>query len=202
MRRSYGVVLMGLGAILIAVGIVGVLSSGDNEESSPSTAAAPATTTLPMTSTVTSTTATPEPTTTTTTTTTSTTTTAAPTTTTTTTTMPAETVEAFIEAYAQAADADDVDFFFDRLHPVVLARTDAAQCRDFIASDIVALENYRLNGEIEAPRAVTFDTPEGPITVDELYQAPVSFVFRDQSFKVVAAFAPVDGQMRWLTECE
>ena len=85
---------------------------------------------------------------------------------------------------------------------MVLAREDADQCRAFIAADIVALENYRLNGDVEGPRAVTFDTPGGPVAVDELYEAPVAFRFRGQDFDVVAAFAPVDGQMRWLSECE
>lgn len=208
MRPAHGVVLMGVGAVLVVVGIIGVLPSGDdNAPAEPvTTATAPVTTTASVATTVRPTTTSSEPTATSTTTTVpDTTTTIPPTTTTmprTTTTMPTETVEAFIEAYTEAAEADDADFFFDRLHPVVLARTDADRCRAFIAANIVALEDYRLTGTIEGPRAVTFDTPTGTIAVDELYEAPVSFVFHGQSFEIVAAFAPVDGQMHWLTECE
>jgi hypothetical protein len=207
MKRVHGVVMMGVGAVLVLVGAISLLTDGDDDTPEAATTTfAPATTMAPATTTATTAappTATTEPATTpaattaTTTTTTTTTATAPPTTT----TVATETVEDFIEAYAQATETDDVDFFFDRLHPVVLARTDADQCRAFIAADIVTLEDYRLNGTVAGPRAVSFDTPEGPVMVDELYEAPVSFMFSGQSFDVVAAFAPVDGQMRWLTEC-
>jgi len=200
---------MAVGAVLVVVGVIAAMLGGGDDASSEQVAATSevVTTTTTTTAAPTTTITEPPPTTTTTsatttTSTTITTTTTATTTTTTTTTAGPETVEAFVEAYAQAADADDVDFFFDRLHPVVLARTDADQCRTFIAADIVVLEDYRLNGTVAEPRAVSFDTPDGTVTVEELYEAPVSFTFRGQSFDVVAAFAPVDGQMRWLTECE
>lgn len=205
MRRAHGVALIAVGVVLVVVGVIAHRSSDDNAPSdlATGTTAAAITTLAPATTTTTTTVA--PATTSTTTTTAATAATAEPTTTTTTTatsTSAPETVEAFIEAYVRAAEADDVDFFFDRLHPIVLARTDADQCRAFIAADIVALEDYRLNGAVAEPRAVDFDTPDGTVTVDELYEAPVSFVFRGQSFDVVAAFAPVDGQMRWLTDCE
>ena len=73
---------------------------------------------------------------------------------------------------------------------------DAESCRDFISGEILQLEQYQLIGEVDGPtRQVIADT-----TLD-MYKAPAAFVFQGQEFTSDAAFAFVDGEVRWFTQC-
>jgi len=204
MNERTGIVLMGIGLLLTLVGVVW-LGTGDFGSDK---AAAPVTTTAaPPTAAASTTTTANAPATTTTvapTTTTPTMTTAAPGTTTdapTTTTMASsgETLEEFIAEYQAALADDDSGFLFDRLHPVVLAMFDADLCRAYIDREIVTIESYTMVGTA-TNRAVSFDTPDGPVNVD-LIEAPIHFDFRGQGVDTTGQFALVDGQMRWFTQC-
>jgi len=106
-------------------------------------------------------------------------------------------VTGFFEAYVAAIDAGEVDFLYDTLHPLVLDQPTADLCRAFIEREILALGNYRTNGDIGEP--VSQDV--AGTTVPELYTIPVAFEFQGQTFEGTATFAPVDGEMRWFTTC-
>jgi len=106
-------------------------------------------------------------------------------------------VTGFFDAYVAAIDAGEVDFLFDTLHPLVLDQPTADLCRAFIEREILALENYRTNGDIGEP--VSQDVA-GTI-VPQLYSIPVAFEFQGQTFEGTATFAPVEGEMRWFTTC-
>ena len=108
-----------------------------------------------------------------------------------------ETVEEFFPEYLAAIEGGDIEFLFDRLHPVVLAQPSADLCRAFIEREILALVNYRITGDITGPVSQTI----AGTTVSEVFSAPVAFVFQGQSFDGTATFAAVDRQMRWFTEC-
>lgn len=137
-------------------------------------AAAPTTTTAAATTTVATTTAPPA----------------------TTTTVPVETVAEFLVAYREALDGDDLDFLFDRLHPIVKDTFDEQLCREFIVREIAILENYAATADPGEPRQTS--VLDAPV---QLYEVPVEFEFQGQHFEAVGAFALVDGRVHYFTEC-
>lgn len=209
-QRWVGLSILALGAVALVVAAVGTLAGGDGGGTAASTTSQAPVTTEPATSAPETSTTTMEPPTTAAPTTTApasttvaSTTTAAPVTTSSTTTAPVPTeedVRAFIEAYAAAVAGGDGDFLVDRLHPVVLGSFDADACRTFVEEDILTLVDYRLAGDITR-ESRTFTVGGESVTVDPLFVAPVAFTFQGVEFTVDATFAPVDGEMRWFSEC-
>jgi len=193
-KQKFGATLVGLGIVALVIGALS--STGDDE---PGTVAGSSTTLVATATTVAepSTTRAEPPSSTATSTTSSTTTT-----TTTTTTLPPgpEAVEAFIEELAAAIATEDVIFLLTRLHPVVIAQNDVESCRAFIESQILLLQNYRVNGPVEtSTRDVTVG--EQTITIDPFYQAPVAFDFQGSPFEATSDFAPDSGEMFWFANC-
>ena len=179
---------MMVGGVGIAlIGILGWLFSGDGGSEPASTTVAP----IPTQSSVASTRPSP-----------STTTTALPTTTTTkpratTTSIDANSaIDTFVPTFADAIAGQDVEFLLATLHPSVFVLFDVETCRSFINDEILQLEQYRLIGEAEGPTTQLVAETE----VD-MYQAPVAFVFQGQEFTSEAAFAFVEDQVRWFTQC-
>ena len=134
MRVRIGTAVSLIGALLIVVGVVGLLTQEDCGETSA------ATTTTGETTTTTGAASTTTP---------------GEATTTTTTAVPVETVEDFFVDYVQAIESGDVDFLFARLHPVVLDQPSADTCRGFIEREVLALEDYRTTGPAVGPEAQT-----------------------------------------------
>lgn len=188
-RSATGLSLLVVGLVVAAVGIWGSITSGsagevvasDTTTTQDSTASTTSTTTAttPTTTPSTSTTLTP-----------STTTTVA---TTTTTADPATLVEAFVVEFAAAIEAGDVESLFATLSPDVVDLFGADLCRDFIESEILLLEDYRISGDVTRIE----DTGSGPV---EQFEAPVTFTFQGSEFDANAMFAIDDG-VRWFGEC-
>ncbi len=195
MQRWIGPALVGVGVILV---IVGFVAGGGDDTSADDT-----TTTLAATSTVVETTTTVSETTTTAAATTSTasdsTTTTAPATTTT--TQAEETVEEFVEDFSAALDAGDRDFVANRLHPVVYDGWGEDLCNAWIDREIMTLSDYTLIAVTSGPADATVDTPNGTMSVADMYEADVSFTFEGQSFDSGGTYAPIDGVMYWLGQC-
>lgn len=189
--------MMGLGLIALVVAALGTFTGDDAAATTttalaiaPTTSDAPATTSAPTTTTS-SAPATSAPT-----------TTSATTSSTTTTTPPLgpADAEAFIERFAAAIAAGDVDFLMDRLHTVVLGTSEPEVCRSFIEREILALVDYRVAGPV-AVGARTYTVGGDGVVVDPLFEVPVLFTFQGQEFEGVAGLAEEDGEMRWFTEC-
>jgi len=206
-RRNLGIGIMGIGLAMI---VIGVLSLGDSSETTaqadpavtatvPPTAAptsaapttAAPTTTAPVTTTPATTTAAPPA------------TTVAPTTTTTatTTTTSPPSVEDFILAYAAATASGDADFLFDSLLPDIREVLGVDTCRNWVETEILALSDYTVTGDVSGPIARTLTIGETTITVDQYYEAPVRFTFQGQSFDTLATFVIRDGQVFWIGAC-
>lgn len=200
-RKTLGLILMGVGAVLI---VAGVLSLGGGEEdteqfAAPVTVASTTTTAPPPTTTTappTTTTSPPATTTTTTTTTPPTTTTAA----TTTTTAPPS-IEDFIVAYAAATEGGDSTFLVDRLLPDLQDIFGAELCRTWVDREILAISGYEQTGEVSGPFSRTLNVGETSIVVEQYYEAPVRFTFSGQTFDVVATFVIRNNQVFWIGEC-
>lgn len=195
-RRRLGLTLVVVGAVIALVGIVGGLSSGGDDAvagetstttsslAAPATGApstAPSTTSAPVTSTNTTTT---------------TTTTLPRTTTTEPPVDPAVAVAAYIEDFAAAIAAGDVDALFDRLHPTVLETFDEPLCRAFIEREILQLVNYRQVGDVTGP-----ETRQFAGTAVDFFLAPITFTFQGAPFEDEGGFAFVDDEVRWFTTC-
>ncbi len=199
MNERNGIAMMAIGGLIAIIGLVWLLMG---DFSDPVTASAPLTSDVP--DTTAATTEAPPQTTTTaleaTTTIAPTTTTAAPTTTTvpptTTTAVPDETVAEFLVAYREALDADDLDFLFDRLHPVVKDSFGEQLCRDFVAREIAALDNYEATADPGEP------VPRSILGMSvQMYEVPIAFDFQGQHFEAVGTFALVDGRIHYFAEC-
>lgn len=192
--------MMAVGGLIAVTGLVWLLMG---DFSDPVAASAPLTSNVPDTAVTTTeapaqtTTTAPEATTTIA----PTTTTAAPTPTTavpptTTTTVPDETVAEFLLAYREALDADDLDFLFNRLHPLVKDSFGEQLCADFVAREIAALDNYEATADPGAP------VPRSILGASvQMYEVPVAFDFQDQHFEAVGTFALVDGRVHYFAEC-
>lgn len=189
-KRSWGVALVGLGVLLMIAGLILMVSGGTE----PATISALSTTSESTTSGPTTTsTSMPQPTTTS-----EPTTTAAPTTT----TIPPQTVEDFVAEYRIALDEDDVDFLFDRLHPLVVEAYGEEVCRTWVETEVLALEDYQLEGEASGPADQLFTDPDGEqFAIADTFTAPVSFTFQGERFEADAQFALVDSLMFWLGTC-
>ena len=108
----------------------------------------------------------------------------------------------FVDDFGVAIANADVDWLFDRIHSVVLIDSDPETCRSFIEDQILALEDYRLNGDPGTEAQKTIDTSEGPVVVDDHMDVPVAFTFQGQEFEVAAGVAPEDDEIHWLTTCQ
>lgn len=108
----------------------------------------------------------------------------------------------FVDDFGVAIANADVDWLFDRIHSVVLIDSDPETCRSFIEEQILALEDYRLNGDPGTESQKTIDTSEGPVVVDDHMDVPVAFTYQGQAFEVAAGVAPEDDEIHWLTTCQ
>ncbi len=115
---------------------------------------------------------------------------------TTTTAPPVETVEEFLALFRAALDADDVDFLYNRLHPIVTDAFGADLCRAFVEREIAILENYEATAAAGAPITRSVQGVE----VD-IIDVPVEFDFQGQHFEAVSTYALIDGQVRYFSEC-
>ncbi|MFQ5553791.1 MAG: hypothetical protein ACE5GC_00300 [Acidimicrobiia bacterium] len=217
-RKPLGAVLMGVGGLLVLLGIVTQLGSGDDDafvaaavtstvttqstaasSATPTTVAATTTAAAPTTTAPAATTTTAAPTTTAPA---PTTTTLPPTTTqaTTTTLAPSAQVAVFIESFSAAIAAGDVDALLATLHQAMILGYGEDVCRGFIADEILLLTNYQLTGAVTGPQTKTLETGVGSVTVENIYEAAVSFVFRGEAFDATADFVLGD-EPRWLATC-
>ena len=110
-------------------------------------------------------------------------------------------IESFVEDYRAALDNDDVVFLFDWLHPGVKDGYGSDLCREWVAREIAALENYELTGPLVGPGSATISTESGTFEVDDLYSGPISFVYQGTAFEDEAQFAVQDGSVYWLGIC-
>ena len=194
MRNRIGMGVSVIGGLLILAGLIGLLTQSDDGSATTSSTAdaapvgpATASTTTAVRQSTSAVATTGEATTTAP-------TTAAPTTVTST---PAQTVDEFFIDYVTAIEARNVDFLYDRLHPVVLEQPTADLCRAFIEREILALGDYRATGTVTGP----LEHEVAGTLVTDFHSLPVAFEFQGQTFDGTATFAPVDGQMHWFTEC-
>lgn len=105
-------------------------------------------------------------------------------------------IQSFVPMFADAIAREDVEFLLGTLHPSVFTLFDEETCRTFISDEILLLDQYRLIGDVDGPTAQLVAEMEV-----EMFQAPVAFAFQGQEFTSEAAFALVEGQVRWFTQC-
>ncbi|GMU80090.1 MAG: hypothetical protein AMXMBFR46_28750 [Acidimicrobiia bacterium] len=174
---------------MVAVGVVGIVTSGGSDDSSaaepstrreapPATASATTPPTTPRTTPPTTPTPTTSP-----------------------TTPPTETPQAFFASLAGAFAANDDAFLYDRLHPLVLTRYGADQCRAYFANQSVPNFRAEVIG-VRAPEPWDW-TLDG--RTDRLPSAvPVRVRIADDgaTFRETEAHLVLVGnQLRWFTDC-
>ncbi|MCB1245697.1 MAG: hypothetical protein KDB69_00350 [Acidimicrobiia bacterium] len=194
MNRWIGPVVMGVGAVVLVVGVIGLGGSDSTEAANTTTSTSAVATDSTTTTGAASTSTTAAETT-------STSTSTTTTSSTTTTTEAPETVEEFVKAFAAALEAGDREFVSERLHPVVSDAWGDDLCQAWIDREIVELRDYTLVAVTSGPADASVTTPGGQVSVADMYEADVTFTFQGQSFDSVGTFAPIDGMMYWLGQC-
>jgi len=198
----YAAISGALGALLVIVGVVLLMSGDGGEVSASPPAPASATDTPTATDTPAPTpaeTSTPAPTETATPATP--TATAAPTPSPVPTPLPAESVADFVLAFDTALSTGDLDFVFERIHPVAIAGFGAEFCRQFVDSQFSQATAMSLQGEPAGPSSTVVETPAGETTIDDYYTGAVELILQGQTFEIEAGWAVVDGKVFWLTSC-
>lgn len=195
MKRWIGPILTGLGVVLIAAGF---LAGGGAEPAAAGTSTTEPSTTSSTVLDTTTTTFAPATTTTTTPVETTTSTTEPATTTT---TIAPETVEEFVEAFSAALESGDRAFIGDRLHPVVYEGWGEDLCAAWIDREIMALSDYTLVSVNSGPANASVSTPNGSVSVADVFAADVTYTYQGQAFDSGGSFALVDGAMYWLGQC-
>ena len=185
-RRVVGQVMTVVGAVAVVVGIIGVASQGDgNSDAAGPSSARPSTTTSPAVSE-----ASGEP---------ATTTTAA---TSTAADEPSarERVAAFTAVLDAAHAEGDDGTLFERLHPIVLERYGADQCRAYLSSVTGSLSDTEVL-EVEGPTTIEFATDGIAAQVPDGYNVEATFKVGDTARTAEIHFAEVDGELAWFTDC-
>ena len=113
----------------------------------------------------------------------------------------AETVEEFVDRFAAAIAASDVEFLFDRLHPAVIGGFGPDVCRNWVEAEILQFSDYELTGLAEGPGDQSFSTPAGSGVIENAFSAPIHFTFQGQGFDAEGGFALIDTEMYWLGQC-
>lgn len=172
---------MGVGAVLIGAGVVGLLA----DRPAVPTAATVVTTTTTVAITTTST---------------------APTTTvavtTTTEVVDGADISVFVGRFAAALETGDVGFLVETLHPVVVEAFGDETCETWVRREVMLLSDYRINGNPEPIGDGQVTSPTGSLAVEGMWSAPVAFTFNGEEFETQSSFAVIDGSVFWLGECE
>lgn len=187
--------LMAGGAVLVVVAVIGFVASGDGGAESAAATTSPTTDSTATSSTSSTSSSTTSSTTTSSTTTTST------TTTTTTTTIDLETAEEFAQAYAAALASGDVEFVWSRLHAAIKEGFGEDLCRAWVEREVMLLMDYVLISVNGGPLAKQFAMPSGSVTVADVYDVTVSFMFQGEPFTADSDYAQVGTEMNWLGVC-
>ncbi|MFQ5947547.1 MAG: hypothetical protein ACE5KX_01630 [Acidimicrobiia bacterium] len=187
-RSGIGLLLLGIGAALIVVGVIGQALGGNGGGAARATSAPPGP--APPETTTTE----PEPTTTT-----------APEPTTTTTTIPEiepETIEAFYAALVAALKADEPTLFmFERLHPAVVDRYGPAACRAYL-DGLKAPESFDLQVlGVGPPVPWAYATDRQSDTIDDAMTVRLLQSLDEESSEIEAHVVVREGLISWFTDC-
>jgi hypothetical protein len=105
-------------------------------------------------------------------------------------------VEAFVEDFAEAIDAGDSSFLFERLHPAVKATYEDDICRAYIDDRVLPMDDYLQVGPVIGP----FDSEFGEFPITS-YEVRVSFEIDGDPTEEQAVFSLTEGVVRWFAEC-
>jgi hypothetical protein len=112
-----------------------------------------------------------------------------------------ETPEEFFALFAEAIRTGDVQFLLERLHPVVLERYGARQCRSAVASIANDPDFEAKVRTVSDPGPYEFASDGQSATVEDTLTVGVTFTNANGSSRQDAHVAYVDGVLRWFTDC-
>jgi hypothetical protein len=125
---------------------------------------------------------------------------------------PPETIlvlEEFIDLFNAAVGADDTDWLFDHLNPVVVQGYGEASCRAAIDAKIINVKGLALDGPVLGPHMTSIQVEPGTVVVlDNLYLADVSFTWFDEPqeggawFQISPFTTGLDTPVTYFTQCD
>ena len=114
---------------------------------------------------------------------------------------PAETPEDFFALFAEAIRSGDQAFLLARLHPGVIELYGTRQCRAAVTS-LATDPSFEVRvRSVEGPAPYDYAPDGQSVIVDEVFTIGLTFTSAEGTSRQEAHVAPVDGEMRWFTDC-
>lgn len=115
-------------------------------------------------------------------------------------TLDPATAEEFATELAAAINAGDVDYLTERLHPAVIERYGARQCRRFVRTTLAGDEvDWEVLGS-SGPAPWPYASDERETVIEDAWAVTVRQPGADPETSE-RHFTPADGTWRWFTDC-
>jgi hypothetical protein len=112
----------------------------------------------------------------------------------------AETVEAFVASFNRAQEDENARFLLARLHPEVLQRYGKGQCRAYLREVAGTVGDVEVRRASELGRA-EYSTDGQTVTVSDAYTLRIAFTANGEPVRGRMTLALVDDRLRWFSDC-
>lgn len=109
-------------------------------------------------------------------------------------------VGAFLERFNAAADARDAGTAFDLLHPAVLDRYGADQCRSYLESTFGTARDF-VARSVAGPKDVVYTSDGMSTTIENGFEVAVDLDANGTPQSTTMRLADSAGSLRWFTDC-
>lgn len=115
--------------------------------------------------------------------------------------VPTQAIAEFLFVFNEALGRGELDFAYDRLHPVALAMAGEERCRAYVTAEFADATAIALAGEIRGPTTVSKVGTAGTFEVLNRFTADVSLTVSGQEFAILGEYGVIDGQVYWFSTC-
>ncbi len=117
------------------------------------------------------------------------------------TSLPTSTPAQFVGELDRALTKGDVAFLYARLHPAVISRYGAAQCRVWAGRAKDTTSRFVVRGAAGAPADYSYTTDSKTTVIHAVVAVPVDRVSATSTVRTAVHTVAVDGTFRFFTDC-